>query len=377
MKLSASNFAKPLNYPVLFYASHWAAWVVSALALALPSHTTADLPRDAGLLVLAAILNVLATALASTYVRTVQRRPLLLALDGLSGMALIWASGGNLLPFFPLALAALVLPSAIYGWRGALWGCSSMIFADLIGLGLQTQLPMAWSEWLVRASLPCAASVLILAAVWYLRGRKPDAQPVTRVVTRPTAPPIVMAAPDPLRRPDNLLPPVLTRSGVDRPILAQAAAAERAAAPLSAPPRTNFTAAPGTTLPFAIEQLATNFGQTHSIAVQFNHQGVAQVISPAYQGTLLRLIYEALLNIHQHANAHHALIALRYETEQLVLSIQDDGVGLLDGTHERPGIHALRALRYRIAELDGHLDVFEGENGGVTVRAVLPLERRD
>ncbi|GIV92591.1 MAG: hypothetical protein KatS3mg056_1300 [Chloroflexus sp.] len=37
-------------------------------------------------------------------------------------------------------------------------------------------------------------------------------------------------------------------------------------------------------------------------------------------------------------------------------------------------LHALRALRYRITELDGQLAVFEGERGGLIVRVTLPLE---
>ncbi|NTV63260.1 MAG: ATP-binding protein, partial [Oscillochloris sp.] len=40
----------------------------------------------------------------------------------------------------------------------------------------------------------------------------------------------------------------------------------------------------------------------------------------------------------------------------------------------RPGMHSLRAVRYRLAELDGQFAVFESESGGVTVRATLPFE---
>jgi signal transduction histidine kinase len=50
------------------------------------------------------------------------------------------------------------------------------------------------------------------------------------------------------------------------------------------------------------------------------------------------------------------------------------GVGLVVGCVERPGLHALRAMQYRLAEFGGRLDVFETEGGGVTVRATMPLE---
>ena len=49
-------------------------------------------------------------------------------------------------------------------------------------------------------------------------------------------------------------------------------------------------------------------------------------------------------------------------------------VSVVIATHERPGLHALRAMQYRLAEFGGRLDVFETEGGGVTVRATMPLE---
>ena len=58
----------------------------------------------------------------------------------------------------------------------------------------------------------------------------------------------------------------------------------------------------------------------------------------------------------------------------VALLIQDNGVGLVDGTFHRPGLHSLRAMQYRIAEFGGGLEVFETEGGGVTVRAAMPLE---
>jgi signal transduction histidine kinase len=67
-------------------------------------------------------------------------------------------------------------------------------------------------------------------------------------------------------------------------------------------------------------------------------------------------------------------MTLRYDINSVALLIQDDGVGLVDGTFERPGLHALRAMHYRVSELGGRLDVFQTEGGGVTVRAAMPLD---
>jgi signal transduction histidine kinase len=87
----------------------------------------------------------------------------------------------------------------------------------------------------------------------------------------------------------------------------------------------------------------------------------------------VKLAREALHNVRQHAQAHTATMTLAYAPGRVELSVRDDGVGLLDGTYERPGLHALRALHYRLAEMDGRLDVFEPHDGGLVVRGSLPL----
>jgi Signal transduction histidine kinase len=89
---------------------------------------------------------------------------------------------------------------------------------------------------------------------------------------------------------------------------------------------------------------------------------------------LIRAAQEALSNVRRHAHASSCEVWLRVDEQAATLQIQDDGVGLLDGTYERPHLHALRALRYRVAELDGQLAVFEGERGGLIVRVTLPLD---
>jgi hypothetical protein len=96
-------------------------------------------------------------------------------------------------------------------------------------------------------------------------------------------------------------------------------------------------------------------------------------VSYARSLTLVKLAREALHNVRQHAQAHTATMTLAYAPGRVELSVRDDGVGLLDGTYERPGLHALRALHYRLAEMDGRLDVFEPHDGGLVVRGSLPL----
>jgi signal transduction histidine kinase len=124
----------------------------------------------------------------------------------------------------------------------------------------------------------------------------------------------------------------------------------------------------------AIDQLAMSFGRQGGVETRVTSMGVIRPLTNVQHGMLLRVAQEALLNVSQHAHAHTVLMTIMFEPSAVTLGIHDDGVGLLDGTYERPGMHALRAIRYRLSELDGQLAVFESESGGVTVRATLPLE---
>jgi signal transduction histidine kinase len=124
----------------------------------------------------------------------------------------------------------------------------------------------------------------------------------------------------------------------------------------------------------ALDLLALRFGQHAGVSARVTLLGRTRVVSPIHRRLLVRLAQESLLNVQQHAHAGSAVLTLRYDASSVALLIQDDGVGLLDGTHERPGLHALRAMQYRLTEFGGRLDVFETEGGGVTVRATMPLE---
>jgi signal transduction histidine kinase len=123
-----------------------------------------------------------------------------------------------------------------------------------------------------------------------------------------------------------------------------------------------------------LDMLALRFGQHTGTTARVTLLGRTRVVNSIHRELLVRLAQESLLNVQQHAHADAITLTLRYDATSVALMIQDDGVGLLDGTHERPGLHALRAMQYRLAEFGGRLDVFETEGGGVTVRATMPLE---
>jgi two-component system, NarL family, sensor kinase len=95
-----------------------------------------------------------------------------------------------------------------------------------------------------------------------------------------------------------------------------------------------------------------------------------------------RIVQEALTNVVRHARASHCVLRLIYRgadgasahlhtanASQLVLEIQDDGVGI--ATNRLSGV-GLQSMRERAEELGGQLVLASGA-GGTTLRAVLPL----
>jgi signal transduction histidine kinase len=81
------------------------------------------------------------------------------------------------------------------------------------------------------------------------------------------------------------------------------------------------------------------------------------------------VVAEALTNVLKYAQAEHATIRARYEQEDVVVEMQDDGVG---GADELGGT-GLQGLRDRVGALDGTLTVDSPAGSGTLVRARIPV----
>jgi signal transduction histidine kinase len=85
-----------------------------------------------------------------------------------------------------------------------------------------------------------------------------------------------------------------------------------------------------------------------------------------------RVIQEAVTNVMKHAAGARARILVRYDPEELLLRVTDEGSG-------RPGAigpegHGLQGMKERVALAGGRLQVGPQPGGGFRVEARLPLE---
>jgi signal transduction histidine kinase len=83
-----------------------------------------------------------------------------------------------------------------------------------------------------------------------------------------------------------------------------------------------------------------------------------------------RIGLEALTNVAHHSGATRAWLDLSLTDDSLLVEVRDNGRGTQ--TTERSGV-GLTSMRERAEELGGRLQLGEAPEGGVSVRAWLPL----
>jgi signal transduction histidine kinase len=120
----------------------------------------------------------------------------------------------------------------------------------------------------------------------------------------------------------------------------------------------------------AIDRHLQTFEKQSGIATRFDSQG-SQRVAEAHAIHLYRIVQESLNNVAKHANAHTATVRLRFSGEQIVLEVEDDGVGI-NGS-PRTGL-GLIAMRERAELIGGVLSVTRNTAGGTLVRLQAPLQ---
>lgn len=94
------------------------------------------------------------------------------------------------------------------------------------------------------------------------------------------------------------------------------------------------------------------------------------------QTVVFRIAQEALTNVVRHAEAKGVRLRLRERARWLTLTIEDDGIGLTQDSKEHRSEQGsgLRGMRERLRLFGGELKLQPGENGGLRIVAMLPLD---
>jgi len=128
----------------------------------------------------------------------------------------------------------------------------------------------------------------------------------------------------------------------------------------------------------AVRWYAKGFADRSGITVDLDLPDTLERLPRQVETALFRVVQEALINVHRHADSSTARIRLRSVGGSLTLEIEDRGRGMPEELLARvpagggaAGV-GIAGMRERLEELGGTIEIDSGERG-TTVRAVVPL----
>lgn len=135
----------------------------------------------------------------------------------------------------------------------------------------------------------------------------------------------------------------------------------------------------GSALGDALRRMLKRLAEETGMRTEVRIDESVPALPMAAEVTLLRTAQSALANVRTHASASHVVVSLIDADDAVRLDVVDDGVGF-DATRwdtHRPsrdeGGYGLRAMRARLRELGGNLDVESAVGEGTALSASIPL----
>jgi signal transduction histidine kinase len=121
----------------------------------------------------------------------------------------------------------------------------------------------------------------------------------------------------------------------------------------------------------ALEMLARETQQVHGIETHFQQSGTERRMTPDAELALYRMAQEALSNVVRHAFASSAEIHLSYLPDQVILLVQDDGIGFIvpdsPSAFAPSGHYGLLGLHERAELLGAKLNITSGVDQGTRI----------
>ena len=118
-----------------------------------------------------------------------------------------------------------------------------------------------------------------------------------------------------------------------------------------------------------LEKLAEDFAKQTGTKVMMKHSIKNFNTSEAIKLAFLRCFQEALTNAKKHGNASEITMALTYENERLVLTVQDNGAGVESIQYG----YGIEGMKQRIESLRGTLHISSKGGQGTMVICEIPM----
>jgi signal transduction histidine kinase len=127
----------------------------------------------------------------------------------------------------------------------------------------------------------------------------------------------------------------------------------------------------------ALRRVVQRWCEESSLPAHLEITGSEHALPAAIEATLIKAAQEALSNVRKHAHASQVNLTLSYMDDEIVLDVQDNGIGFnlaeAAGGVELQNGYGLVALRERVSQLGGRLEVESVPSEGATVVVSLPM----
>jgi signal transduction histidine kinase len=125
----------------------------------------------------------------------------------------------------------------------------------------------------------------------------------------------------------------------------------------------------------AVAQAARHITEGGELLLQLRMGRCPSQLGPDIEYNILRIAQEAVTNAMKHSSGRKVEVELNCASQQLVLTIRDDGVGFDTRLIEPslPGHYGLIGMRERAAQIGGQLNIVSEAGRGTTVELKLPL----
>ncbi|WP_052954750.1 PAS domain-containing sensor histidine kinase [Microvirga vignae] len=123
-----------------------------------------------------------------------------------------------------------------------------------------------------------------------------------------------------------------------------------------------------------LRHFVQGFARRTGLNLAWKVDNAADGAAPPVQRAILRVVQEALTNVHRHARATRVSVTIQVDGPSLKLRVADNGVGLpgtKDDALPELGV-GIPGMRTRVLQFGGNLSITSGQRG-TTVRASIPL----
>jgi signal transduction histidine kinase/ligand-binding sensor domain-containing protein len=126
---------------------------------------------------------------------------------------------------------------------------------------------------------------------------------------------------------------------------------------------------------FSRELFESSSNRQSTTEFQVHVEGAERDLNPVVRDEAYRIAAEAVRNAIRHAGPDRIEVEIRYNEEQLILRIRDDGTGI-DSTilnkEHAPGHWGLRGMRERVKLIGGSLEIWSKVGSGTEIELTIP-----